>query len=456
MNRSRKPLILIGLNEVNLDLIRAYPDARTSFPNLWMIGERSTRSTSEERYEDLEPWIQWVSVHTGLSAKEHGVFRLGDAAAGSCPQLYERIEERGLRVGLISLMNVANRLRRPAYFLPDPWTETPTDGSRFSRKLAAAISQVVNDNSKNKISFSSVITLSHALLRFADPRKIATYFSLIASALGSRWKRSLLLDLLLHDIHIRLFKTKKPDLSGVFFNAGAHIQHHYMFNAQALADRPLQNPHWYLAPEHDPIADMAHVYERIVSDYLAMDGVNLLFVTGLTQAPYEEECYYWRLRDHRAFLTMIGVAFEKVSPRMTRDFLIEFADVQACKRAESALGGLRCEADGLPIFAEIDNRETSLFVTLTYPKDVGSGFIVRHDGSGAKFDLAPHVVFVALKNGMHDPRGYVYPHGDVPPFRDGDHVGKIHDLVMDYFALSVAEPDRASQGEGFGDICVEG
>jgi len=28
--------------------------------------------------------------------------------------------------------------------------------------------------------------------------------------------------------------------------------------------------------------------------------------------------------------------------------------------------------------------------------------------------------------------------------------------VMDYFALSVAEPDRASQGEGFGDLCVEG
>ena len=433
LDRPRKPLILIGLNEVNLDLIMAYPDARSSFPNLWMIGERAVRSTSEARYEELEPWIQWVSVHTGLTAKEHGVFRLGDAAASSRPQIYERLETQGWRVGLISLMNAANRLRHPAYFIPDPWTDTPTDGSRLSRKLTAAISQVVNDNSKNRISLSSVLTLSHALLRFTDLKKIGIYFSLMATALKSRWKRSLLLDLLLHDIHMRLFKTRRPDLSAVFFNAGAHIQHHYMFNAGALAHRPLQNPPWYLAPEHDPIADMAQVYERIVSDYLAMAEVNLLFVTGLTQAPYEEECYYWRLRDHGAFLTMIGMTFDKVSPRMTRDFLVEFADAEACRRAERLLSGLRCKADGLPIFGEVDNRETSLFVTLTYPKAIASGFIATQGTGGREIDLAPHVVFVALKNGMHDPRGYVYPHGEVPPFKGGDHICKVHDLIERYF-----------------------
>ena len=38
----------------------------------------SIKTRSEQEYELLEPWIQWVSIYTGKTAKEHGVFRLGD------------------------------------------------------------------------------------------------------------------------------------------------------------------------------------------------------------------------------------------------------------------------------------------------------------------------------------------------------------------------------------------
>ena len=31
---------------------------------------------SESEYENLEPWIQWPSVHTGLPFKDHKILRL--------------------------------------------------------------------------------------------------------------------------------------------------------------------------------------------------------------------------------------------------------------------------------------------------------------------------------------------------------------------------------------------
>jgi len=45
------------------------------------------RTLSEEVYEHIEPWIQWVSVHTGKSYAEHKVFRLGDAPGSGLEQI---------------------------------------------------------------------------------------------------------------------------------------------------------------------------------------------------------------------------------------------------------------------------------------------------------------------------------------------------------------------------------
>ena len=56
---------------------------------------------------------------------EHKVFRLGDAVKYHGAQLFEEIERRGYSVGNLSAMNAVNRLKRPAFFVSDPWTDTP-------------------------------------------------------------------------------------------------------------------------------------------------------------------------------------------------------------------------------------------------------------------------------------------------------------------------------------------
>lgn len=49
---------------------------------------------SEKEYQHLEPWIQWVTAHIGMTFAEHGVFRLGDIVNRDIPQIWEQLEQR--------------------------------------------------------------------------------------------------------------------------------------------------------------------------------------------------------------------------------------------------------------------------------------------------------------------------------------------------------------------------
>ena len=76
-------VLLIELNELNFDALQAYMK-RGELPHFAALLDRVgyAETLSEARYEELEPWIQWVTAHTGLSLAEHGVFRLGDIEIG--------------------------------------------------------------------------------------------------------------------------------------------------------------------------------------------------------------------------------------------------------------------------------------------------------------------------------------------------------------------------------------
>jgi len=428
-------LLLLELNELNFDVARSYVDRLHlhSFEHLFALGV--SRTTSEARYELLEPWIQWVSAHSGLTANEHGIFRLGDIVATRVPQVFEQVEAAGYSVGAVSPMNAENRLRKPAYFIPDPWTETPTDGTPLSRRLWAALSQAVNDNSIGRITAKSATVLGAALLRFAQPRHYGLYWWLARRSRGAPWRKALFLDLLLHDLHFGLYAKHQPNFTTHCLNASAHIQHHYFFNSKA-GGMSQQNPDWYIDSDQDPIAEMLKVYDTILGDYLALPNISLVAATGLTQAPYDRAKFYYRLKDHESFLRSVGLRFRRVLPRMTRDFVIEFESSSEAIEAACALADMRVKIDGQPVFGDIDNRGTSLFVTLTYPNEITPELEVI--GSAVPLRLSEHVTFVAIKNGMHDSRGYACFTGEMAhhALADGAHVKELHAAVIAYFQIA--------------------
>jgi hypothetical protein len=431
--------LLIQLNEINFDLVNKYlSNSKKKFYNLEFIVDnfKSFETFAEVEYENLEPWIQWTSVQLGKAFNQHNIFRLGDIVNfPSEKQIFEIIESRGFKVGAISPMNAENRLKNPAYFISDPWTNTFSDSSNFSKKLTLMLKQTVNDNSSGKLSLNSILTILEIFVRTFNFKNSLNLVKLVFSSFIHPWKKSLVLDYIIHMSHLYLLKKKIPDFSSVFFNAGAHIQHHYFYNSKHMVNLP-KNPKWYLKLSADPIEDMLEIYDKIIGDYLKLTkkGNQLLIATGLSQIPYDMVKFYYRLKKHETFLNKINIKFTKLFPRMTRDFEVLFDNHDNLIRAKNILENIKSKKDNLKIFGEIEIREKSLFVTLTYPHEIKKDDYLFINEK-LELNFFDEVVFVAIKNGMHNSKGYVYftPSSSFKVPEKPVHVSYLHDIILKNF-----------------------
>ena len=163
------------------------------------------------------------------------------------------------------------------------------------------LKQTVNDNASGNISFYSFLVILEIFKTF-NYKKTTFLVKLIFSSIIKPWKKSLVLDYLIHLVHLNFFKKKSPNFSTIFLNAGAHIQHHYFFNSKFLENFP-KNPDWYIKSFFDPIEDMLEVYDKIIGDYLKLskEGKQILISTGLRQIPYDDNKFYYRLKNVQYF-----------------------------------------------------------------------------------------------------------------------------------------------------------
>lgn len=404
MANKHKQLLFIELNEVNFEYLEHFAQ-RGALPNFArFLGRHGyAETTSEQQYDHLEPWIQWVTAHTGKSFSEHQVFRLGDIVDADIEQIWEELERDGLKVGAISPMNAKNRLKNPAFFVPDPWTSTDIVAAPVVRRLYEAVTQAVNDNSQSRIAARSLMNLAIGGALTASPRNYAKYLQYVSKARGRPWFKAIFLDQLLSDLFIKSVKKHETHFATLFLNAAAHIQHHYMFSSAAYQGE-MRNPEWYVGKSEDPLLDVYAAYDQILGRVVEeFPSTRIMIATGLHQVPHATVTYYWRIRDHANYLRKIGVPFISVEPRMSRDFLVTCASSDEASRAAAVLeSAFDDEGEGL---FEVDNRGDSLFVTLTYASDITDQTIYSIDQRRFA-DLKGDVAFVAIKNGEHSGVGY--------------------------------------------------
>ncbi|GAA0714327.1 hypothetical protein GCM10009430_07350 [Aquimarina litoralis] len=401
----KNKLILLGLNELNFDFIRHYIDLGY-LKNFKRIFEEYgySETTSEDEYKLLEPWIQWVTIHTGKKYSDHEVFRLGDIVnRKDLKQIFEIAEEKGYSVGAVSPFNADNRLKNPKFFVPDPWTQTSPSGEKFVKEVSKAVSQAVNDNAQEKVSKNSILAIFKAFLRAVPFSSYGQYVKLAASIKSKVGIKAVVLDKLLGDIFVHQWKKHSPDFSNLFLNTGAHFQHHYMFNSSAY-DGEFKNPKWYCPEDQDPLFMILDEYDKIIGRLLELE-TRLIICTGLHQKPHKHNTFYWRLKNHQPFLeNELGIkGIQKLTPRMSRDFLIEFGSESDASVAQNILEKYVSEKDGAKIFT-VDNRKESLFVELTYPNDIDDHFSIIGDNKISNF--RKNIAFVAIKNGEHHTIGY--------------------------------------------------
>lgn len=430
-----KKLVFWEMNEINFEFVVYYIQQGKLLNWKHFIDQHGIYTTfSEKNYGELEPWIQWPTVRTGLDYSEHNVFRLGDMEASGIRQHWEILEEQGLTVAAISPINGANKTQNSPFWITDPWVDTKVSGDGFTHRIATAVRQAVNDNAQEKLSVKTGLTVIEGLLTKTQLSSWKTYFKGIAGALKKQhWSKAIVLDRLLTDVFISLWKKHQPDFSVLFLNAGAHIQHHYMCSSPAYSGEA-KNPGWYVPKDQDPLLEILELYDSILGELSALPNTRLMISVGLQQIPYEKVTYYWRLKDHGRYLHKVGIDHLHVQPRMTRDFLVEFDSTEACAAAEWKFKNITSR-EGVRIFGEVDNRGKDIFVTLTYPDEITESFSINLDGKEYA-NFKDDVVFVAIKNGHHHTTGY-FMDSQLKPgdLQQGFALKNIFGMVMQHFGI---------------------
>lgn len=398
-------VLSLELNELNFHYIKQFVDkgALPNFTRLFAAGQ-VRQTDAGEVYPELEPWIQWPTVYTGKRYQEHGLFRLGDIAYRDQPQIWDYLEARGLKVGAISPMNASNRCTDPAFFLPDPWTHTKLVAEPRVAKLYALLGSLVNDNAT---ADASIAKLASKILPLAlphmTPASTIEYFKILPVAIKYKWARAAFLDRLLADIFLSLWRRHRPDFASLFLNAGAHIQHHHTYDSAAYQGER-SNPGWYSKAAEtgdDPLLFIYRVYDSIVGEMVAMKDTQVFISTGLSQIPNKREHYQYRIVDFPGFFAQVGLEGATIRPRMSRDFLLEFASAEAARAALPVLDKVRCKE--APLFT-IEDRGETLFCQVGYfgpPEGLKQVSI-----NGRAGDHAEAFALVSIENAIHQPVGY--------------------------------------------------
>ena len=408
MNRN----IIIQLNEVNIDYYKKYAE-KYDFKNIKKTLQWNFLETdSEKDLINLEPWIQWTSFYASKNFQEHGIFHLGDNLNQNSSQFFDNLIKEGKSIGCVCPMNGGNSPKGASFYISDPWSNFSQKGSIFEKKIGKVLSKLVNDNNKAFFNANDLFIFLLALLfKGYLIKNFLSYFLIAIKSFSKPWYKAIFLDFFLANFHLKLHQKYKTDLSSVFLNCGAHIQHHYFLNSEFVPEQNKKNPSWYIGSHFDPIKDILRVYDKILGKYLALKDSNIFIITALSQKPSSKPVYYWRLNNHEDFLGLINIPFLKVKPRMSRDFLITFSSRSDLEKALHKLSTISDQSnERLFGLLDVNEEEMSIFVTLTYGNSIDSKFILTGE---AKINLKDHFNFVAIKNGEHNSKGFCITNTDL-------------------------------------------
>ena len=371
---------------------------------------------------NLEPWIQWITVHTGLPYREHGVFNLGDGYRLREKSVWDLLSDSGRKVWVCGSMNVQYKLPIRGWVLPDPWmikvAPHPADELQpYVRFVGAHVLEHTLDQvsltTRERLRFIGFMA-RHGL---SLDSVVAIARQLVSERLRpqpARWRRSGILDRLQFDLFRWVYLKERPDFSTFFSNSTAHFQHVYWrnmeperFQVKPTADEQAQYEHAILYGYQQ----MDELLGRFMR--LAADDATLVFCTALSQQPclvYEDSGgkRWYRPRDFDRFLRDVGVtAPARVSPVMAHQFHIDFEDEQAAAEAEAQLGALHYPSDRQAMLLIRSGQR--IFAGCRVLEEVRSDAAVTVTGSGRSipfFQLFHRVA--GLKSGMHHPDGLLW------------------------------------------------
>lgn len=359
-------VLQIEFNELSPELLNRFmSDGR--LPNFRRFYEASDVFLTDSRAEapHLEPWIQWPTVHYGVSHLVHGLRHLGvtdtpaigatDAEQSSLVPLAKVLSDAGVRVGVLGAMNVRYE-NLEGFNVPDPWNTRSRATPDYLSPYVHTVGTMVRDSSRTSGESPGAGLPAFAAFLLRNGLSAGTVRMLLRQLVaerrdpGIRWRRATALDWLQYDIFRRLVTRERVQFASFFSNSTAHYMHYFWRH---------MDPHGFVTapdPEDHPslgravlfgYQSMDRLLGRIMKDF---PDARLVFCTALSQEPWTDATKQtYRPRSWDAVLRLAGYSAAEVdvTPIMAEQFVVHCKTVVAAREAKDALS--RLTVDGAPL-----------------------------------------------------------------------------------------------------------
>jgi hypothetical protein len=383
------PVLVLELNELCPPIIDKMM-AAGELPNFKALHAKSDVHVTWTDDEDLEPWVQWVTLHTGRKQDVHGAKELDEGYRIDLPRVWDRLGDRGYDSLIFGSMN-SRRFSDKVFLVPDPWSVriSPTDPAykAFHEFIAFNVTEHTNARARP----SKKVVLDFVRFMVSRGLSISTVMTAVRQLAEERtagrdlkWRRSMVLDLLMWDVFEAEYRKRRPAFATFFANSTAFLQHRYWRHMQPDAYQ-VKPSAAELAAYGDAVEGSYRHMDKLVGRAMKLVGPNgrIVFATGLSQEAnlrYEHigGKFVYRPHSFEALNKFAGgpksATFE---PVMTHQAWASFNSREEADAFEAALDAIQSNGKTVMVWRRTENRvffwcqfisKVDADLTLTNPK----------------------------------------------------------------------------------------
>lgn len=427
-------LLVVELNEFDPDYLSVMAKSMglANIARALSYPHAATTTADRIEHQGLDPWVQWVGVHCGKPTEQHGIRRLGATRIQTSPQIWHAVANEGYSWGVWGVMNAPlGDPKGGCFFMPDPWSFEEAASPPYLNDLLALPRYAATNYLE--IDYKKAFAAALRLVRFFAPPShwplLARFglagFKAITSTGPNVHTFTTLLDYLSVLCFVKLRRELRPNLSLIFLNHIAHLQHQF----------------WTSGAEPHPEMKLGLQLSDAMIGLLLTDRVDeeaLILMNGLKQTNVAGQGFFvYRQRKPQAAVEAIGVTGGRVEQCMTHDATVIFKDSKDADRAFELLDGCQL-SDGHKAFFVERQDPNRVFYQLAFEHDVQPNTtIVCGNYSQPFYDVFQ---LVCERTGAHVPEGDIFHDGIAFPERTQNHE-VYHHVLRHFRAAPMAEGD---------------
>ncbi len=409
--------IQIEFNELSPVLLDRFIEAG-ELPNFRKLRDTSEVFVTDASAEDrLEPWVQWPTLHTGISDRDHGIQHLGESDRVAGRGIARELASAGFKVGVFGSMNL-DYGPLDGFVVPDPWNQGAQAHPESIRAFTDFVGSAIQESSSNSLDKKKAVNFLRYLATHNPQR--ATAVAAARQLAGERrdkgvaWQRALVLDRMSYDVFRSLVRRHEVAYATFFSNTTAHLMHYFWrnFDPESFTTPPLADDHQSLA---DAVLTGYRNHDQVLGRFLAdFPDDRLIFATALSQEPWDTSKCTYRPRDFVELVRLAGIDVSTISiePVMAEEFFISFSDAEAQRQATETLAAARIGDRPLLKLDENGPLRVKAGCTVNEWSD-DHGDVVLGNGTTAPFaDLFYRIH--GIRSGKHHPDGCLWIQSSAP------------------------------------------